>query len=177
MKEKTGKKLIKIWMKNLIFVLGPTNTGKTHYAIDKMLTHSCGIIGLPLRLLAREVYEKVVNKVGRLKVALITGEEQIMPATAKYFISTVEAMPIKKTFDFIAVDEIQLCNDFERGHVFTDRLLNSRGNLETMFLGSDSMEKICKSIFPNSTVLKKKEGQTFLFLEKKGCYPFLKGQL
>ena len=81
---------------NLIFVLGPTNTGKTHYAIDKMLTHSCGIIGLPLRLLAREVYEKVVDKVGKLKVSLITGEEQIMPATAKYFISTVEAMPIKK---------------------------------------------------------------------------------
>ncbi len=153
---------------NLIFVLGPTNTGKTHYAIDKMLTHSCGIIGLPLRLLAREVYEKVVDKVGKLKVSLITGEEQIMPATAKYFISTVEAMPIKKTFDFIAVDEIQLCNDFERGHVFTDRLLNFRGSLETMFLGSDSMEKICKSIFPNSTVLKKERRSNLSFFGKKG---------
>ena len=140
---------------NIVFVLGPTNTGKTYYAIEKMLTYSNGLIGLPLRLLAREVYDKVVKKVGKLKVSLITGEEQIMPATAKYFISTVEAMPIKKTFDFIAVDEIQLCNDFERGHIFTDRLLNSRGSLETMFLGSDSMEKICKSIFPNSTVLKK----------------------
>ena len=147
---------------NIVFVLGPTNTGKTYYAIEKMLTYSNGLIGLPLRLLAREVYDKVVNKVGKLKVSLITGEEQISPSTAKYFITTVEAMPIEKSFDFIAVDEIQLCNDFERGHVFTDRLLNLRGTLETLFLGSDSMEKILKSLFPKSTVLKKKEDQTYL---------------
>ena len=160
---------------NLTFVLGPTNTGKTYYAIEKMLTHSNGVIGLPLRLLAREVYEKVVNKVGKLKVALITGEEQITPTTAKYFITTVEAMPTEKSFDFMAVDEIQLCNDFERGHVFTDRLLNFRGKLETLFLGSDSMEKILKSIFPKSSVLKKKEDHAYTMLGKKGFYRFLKG--
>ncbi len=161
---------------NLTFVLGPTNTGKTYYAIEKMLTHSNGVIGLPLRLLAREVYEKVVNRVGKLKVALITGEEQITPKTAKYFITTVEAMPTEKSFDFMAVDEIQLCNDFERGHVFTDRLLNFRGKLETLFLGSDSMEKILKSIFPKIFCFKKKkEDHTYIMLEKKGFYRFLKG--
>ena len=153
---------------SLIFVLGPNNTGKTHYAIEKMLTYSNGVIGLPLRLLAREVYEKVVNKVGRLKVSLITGEEQISPSTAKYFITTVEAMPTEKTFDFIAVDEIQLCNDFERGHVFTDRLLNYRGKLETLFLGSDSMEMLLTSLFPKSTVLKKKRRSNLSFTGKKG---------
>ena len=103
---------------NLIFLLGPTNTGKTYYAIEKMLTFSNGIIGLPLRLLAREVYDRVAEKIGKLKVALITGEEQISPKTAKYFITTVEAMPSEKYFEFLAVDEIQLCNDFERGHIF-----------------------------------------------------------
>ncbi len=153
---------------NLTFVLGPTNTGKTYYAIEKMLTHSNGVIGLPLRLLAREVYEKVINRVGRLKVALITGEEQITPTTAKYFITTVEAMPAEKSFDFMAVDEIQLCNDFERGHVFTDRLLNFRGKLETLFLGADSMEKILKSIFPKSSVLKKNRRSHLFYVGKKG---------
>ena len=153
---------------NLVFVLGPTNTGKTYYAIEKMLTYSNGVIGLPLRLLAREVYEKVVNKVGKLKVALITGEEQISPTTAKYFITTVEAMPTEKSFDFVAVDEIQLCNDFERGHVFTDRLLNFRGSLETLFLGSDSMEKILKSMFPKSCILEKKRRSSLSFIGKKG---------
>ena len=155
---------------NLTFVLGPTNTGKTYYAIEKMLTHSNGVIGLPLRLLAREVYEKVVNRVGKLKAALITGEEQITPTTAKYFITTVEAMPAEKSFDFMAVDEIQLCNDFERGHVFTDRLLNFRGKLETLFLGSDSMEKILKSIFPKSSVLKKKKKITLILCWKKRAF-------
>ncbi|MDC3024620.1 helicase-related protein, partial [Alphaproteobacteria bacterium] len=153
---------------NIIFVLGPTNTGKTHYAIQKMLTYSNGVIGLPLRLLAREVYEKVVKKVGKLKVSLITGEEQISPSTAKYFITTVEAMPTKKSFDFIAVDEIQLCNDFERGHVFTDRLLNQRGKLETLFLGSDSMEMILLSLFPKCAVIKKKRRSNLYFAGKRG---------
>ena len=153
---------------NIVFVLGPTNTGKTYYAIEKMLTYSNGLIGLPLRLLAREVYDKVVKKVGKLKVSLITGEEQISPSTAKYFITTVEAMPIEKTFDFIAVDEIQLCSDFERGHVFTDRLLNLRGTLETLFLGSDSMEKMLKSLFPKSNFLKKKRRSNLSYLGKKG---------
>ena len=153
---------------NLIFLLGPTNTGKTYYAIQKMLTFSNGIIGLPLRLLAREVYEKVVKKVGRLKVALITGEEQISPVTARYYVTTVEAMPNDKNFDFLAVDEIQLCNDFERGHIFTDRLLNSRGSLETLFLGSDSMEKILKSIFQNPVILNKKRRSKLSYIGKKG---------
>ena len=103
-------------LENLTFLLGPTNTGKTYYAVEKMLTYSSGIIGLPLRLLAREVYDKVVKKIGKLKVALITGEEQILPFTAKYFITTVEAMPSDKYFEFLAVDEIQLCNDYERGN-------------------------------------------------------------
>ena len=142
---------------NLIFLLGPTNTGKTHYAIERMLAYNTGIIGLPLRLLAREVYDKVSKKVGKLKVALITGEEQIKPVTAKYFITTVEAMPEEKFFDFAAVDEIQLCTDLERGHVFTNRLLNLRGELETLFLGSDLMEKVLKSIFPQAIFLKKKK--------------------
>ncbi|MBV68810.1 MAG: hypothetical protein CMJ08_03300 [Pelagibacterales bacterium] len=153
---------------NLVFVLGPTNTGKTYYAIEKMLTYPNGVIGLPLRLLAREVYEKVVNKVGKLKVSLVTGEEQISPTTAKYFITTVEAMPTEKSFDFVAVDEIQLCNDFERGHVFTDRLLNFRGNIETLFLGSDSMENILKSMFPKSSILEKKRRSKLSFIGKKG---------
>ena len=153
---------------NLIFLLGPTNTGKTHYAIEKMLTYSSGIIGLPLRLLAREVYEKVTQKVGKLKVALITGEEKIIPLTAKYFITTVEAMPSNEYFDFLAVDEIQLCNDFERGHIFTDRLLNSRGILETLFLGSESMEKILKNIFSNPTIIKKQRRSKLSYIGKKG---------
>ncbi|MBF96133.1 MAG: hypothetical protein CMJ13_02760 [Pelagibacterales bacterium] len=152
---------------NLIFLLGPTNTGKTYYAIEKMLTFSNGIIGLPLRLLAREVYDRVAEKIGKLKVALITGEEQISPKTAKYFITTVEAMPSEKYFEFLAVDEIQLCNDFERGHIFTDRLLNSRGTLETLFLGSDSMEKIIKRIFLNPNILKKERRSNISFIGKK----------
>ena len=153
---------------NLVFLLGPTNTGKTHYAIEKMLTYSNGVIGLPLRLLAREVYDKVVSKVGKLKVALITGEEQVAPLTAKYFITTVEAMPTERSFDFLAVDEIQLCNDFERGHIFTDRLLYSRGDLETLFLGSETMEKIIKNIFSHSRIVKKQRRSTLSFIGKKG---------
>ena len=153
---------------NLVFLLAPTNTGKTHYAIEKMLTYSNGVIGLPLRLLAREVYEKIAEKVGKLKVALLTGEEQITPTTAKYFVTTVEAMPTEKYFDFLAVDEIQLCNDFERGHIFTDRLLNSRGKLETLFLGSETMEKIIKNIFSNPYILKKKRRSNLCFIGKKG---------
>ena len=153
---------------NLVFLLGPTNTGKTHYAIEKMLTFSNGVIGLPLRLLAREVYDKVASKVGKLKVALITGEEQITPLTAKYFVTTVESMPSERSFEFLAVDEIQLCNDFERGHIFTDRLLNSRGTLETLFLGSETMEKITKSIFSNSRIVKKQRRSTLSFIGKKG---------
>ena len=120
-------------------VLGPTNTGKTHYAIERMLGHRTGMIGLPLRLLAREVYDKVVAARGPGTVALVTGEERIVPPRAQYWICTVEAMPEGMGCDFVAIDEIQLCADPERGHVFTDRLLRMRGLHETLFLGSDTM--------------------------------------
>jgi ATP-dependent RNA helicase SUPV3L1/SUV3 len=120
-------------------VLGPTNTGKTHFAIERMLAHKSGMIGLPLRLLAREVYDKVARLKGAAQAALITGEEKIVPAGAKYFVCTVEAMPTGLGTAFLAVDEIQLCADPERGHVFTDRLLHARGEEETLFLGADTM--------------------------------------
>ena len=113
-------------MKNrIVALLGPTNTGKTHVAIDKMLTYESGIFGLPLRLLAREIYDKCLKRVGSDKVALITGEEKIIPSNAQYFICTVESMPIDKEVEFIAIDEIQMCADKERGHVFTCLLYTS----------------------------------------------------
>ena len=105
-------------------VLGPTNTGKTYLAIETMLSFESGMIGFPLRLLAREVYDKVIQKINPDKVALITGEEKIIPINAKYYLCTVESMPIDKNLEFVAVDEIQMCADHERGHIFTDRLLN-----------------------------------------------------
>ena len=113
--------------KKIVALLGPTNTGKTHLAIDKMLEYQSGIFGLPLRLLAREVYDKCVNKVGPEKVALITGEEKIVPSNADFFVCTVESMPKNKDVEFVAIDEIQMCNDKERGHIFTEKLLFSRG--------------------------------------------------
>ena len=134
---------------NIIALLGPTNTGKTHVAIEKMLEFETGIFGLPLRLLAREVYDKCANKVGVEKVALITGEEKIIPNTANYFICTVESMPKDKMVDFIAIDEIQMCADRERGHIFTERMLESRGTKLTMFLGSQVMAKIIKELVNN----------------------------
>ncbi len=126
----------------IIALLGPTNTGKTHVAIEKMLEHKSGIFGLPLRLLAREVYDKCVVKVGTEKVALITGEEKIIPGTAQYFVCTVESMPKDKIVDFVAIDEIQMCADRERGHIFTQRMLEARGEKLTMFLGSQIMANI-----------------------------------
>ena len=130
----------------IIALLGPTNTGKTHVAIEKMLEFNSGIFGLPLRLLAREVYDKCVEKVGLKEVALITGEEKIIPNSANYFICTVESMPKDKKVDFVAVDEIQMCADRERGHVFTEKLLNTRGEKLTMFLGSQVMAKIINEL-------------------------------
>ena len=127
-------------------VLGPTNTGKTHLAIETMLSFDSGMIGFPLRLLAREVYDKVVNKTNLDKVALITGEEKIIPPNAKYFLCTVESMPIDKHLDFVGVDEIQMCADHERGHVFTDRLLNMRGNQLTMLMGSNTIKSIISKL-------------------------------
>ena len=129
-------------------VLGPTNTGKTHYAIDRMLGYRTGIIGLPLRLLAREVYDKIVHARGPGVVALVTGEERIVPPRAAYWVCTVEAMPEGMGCDFVAVDEIQLCGDPERGHVFTDRLLRMRGTHETLFLGSDTMRQAIAALVP-----------------------------
>ena len=142
--------------KKIIALLGPTNTGKTHVAIEKMLEFKTGIFGLPLRLLAREVYDKCVDKVGVEKVALITGEEKIIPSTADYFICTVESMPKNKEVDFVAIDEIQMSADRERGHIFTERLLESRGKKLTMFLGSQVMESIISELV-DSVEFEKKE--------------------
>ena len=127
-------------------VLGPTNTGKTHLAIETMLSFDSGMIGFPLRLLAREVYDKVVKETNLDKVALITGEEKIIPSNAKYFLCTVESMPIDKYVDFVAIDEIQMCADHERGHIFTDRLLNMRGNKLTMLMGSSTIKDIISKL-------------------------------
>ena len=151
---------------NLIAVLGPTNTGKTHFAIERMLQFTSGIIGCPLRLLAREVYDKLVNKKGLLNVALITGEERIVPDTAKYFICTVEAMPRNLNVDFVAIDEIQLCSHNDRGHIFTDKILNHRGKQETMFLGSDSLEVLLKHIYPNIFIKKMKRFSSLQYIGK-----------
>lgn len=134
-------------------VLGPTNTGKTHYAIERMLSHKSGMIGLPLRLLAREVYNRVVEKVGPSAVALITGEEKIKPKGARYFVSTVEAMPRDLDLDFVAVDEIQLAADLDRGHVFTDRLLNQRGRGETLLIGAGTMQGAVQELLPGVKIL------------------------
>ena len=127
-------------------VLGPTNTGKTYLAIETMLSFDTGMIGFPLRLLAREVYDKIITKINKQHVALITGEEKIIPLTAKYFLCTVESMPIDKQVDFVGIDEIQMCFDHERGHIFTDRLLNLRGEKLTMFMGSNTMKNIIKNL-------------------------------
>ncbi len=130
----------------IVAVLGPTNTGKTFLAIETMLSFDSGMMGFPLRLLAREVYDKVVKKIDPSKVALITGEEKIIPSNAKYYLCTVESMPIDKNLDFVAVDEIQMCSDPERGHIFTDRLLNLRGEKTTMFMGSNSFKNIIEKL-------------------------------
>src|ERR1700754_3993519 len=137
-------------IRNVTAVLGPTNTGKTHLAIERMLGHESGMIGLPLRLLAREVYDKIKQRVGADKVALIAGEEKIKPDRARYWVSTVEAMPRDIDVDFLAIDEIQLCGDPERGHVFTDRLLHARGIEETMLLGSDTIRPLLRKLVPEA---------------------------
>jgi ATP-dependent RNA helicase SUPV3L1/SUV3 len=134
-------------------VLGPTNTGKTHLAIERMLGHDSGMIGLPLRLLAREVYNRVVEKAGHHNVALITGEEKIKPDRPRYWISTVEAMPRDLDLAFVAVDEIQLASDLDRGHVFTERLLNQRGREETLLIGSATMRPLIEALIPGVHVV------------------------
>jgi len=140
--EKLEVPLIEMSQNKITAVLGPTNTGKTFLAIETMLSFDSGMIGFPLRLLAREVYDKIIKKISLDKVALITGEEKIIPANAKYFLCTVESMPINKHLDFVGIDEIQMCADHERGHIFTDRLLNLRGEKLTMFMGSSTIKTI-----------------------------------
>ena len=133
----------------LVAVLGPTNTGKTHLAIDRMLGHRSGMIGFPLRLLARENYDRIAKLRGSRSVALITGEERILPPSPSYFVCTAESMPLDRQVDFLAVDEIQLCADPERGHVFTARLLHARGLAETMFLGADTIKPLMRQLIHN----------------------------
>src|SRR5271170_7984532 len=133
-------------------VLGPTNTGKTHLAIERMLGHQSGMIGFPLRLLARENYDRIVALKGARAVALITGEEKIVPPYAQWLVCTVESMPLDRPVDFLAVDEIQLCGDAERGHVFTDRLLHARGVFETMLLGSDTIRPLLRRLVPEAEI-------------------------
>jgi ATP-dependent RNA helicase SUPV3L1/SUV3 len=139
---------------NVTALLGPTNTGKTHRAIERMLAHRTGMIGLPLRLLAREVYDRITAAKGEHAVALVTGEEKRIPPAPRYFVCTVEAMPVDRPVAFLAVDEIQLCADRTRGHVFTDRLLHARGLLETWFLGSDTIAPLLERLIPSARVEK-----------------------
>ncbi|MDR6103685.1 ATP-dependent RNA helicase SUPV3L1/SUV3 [Agrobacterium larrymoorei] len=136
-------------------VLGPTNTGKTHYAIERMVAHGSGVIGLPLRLLAREVYTRLVEKVGANNVALITGEEKISPPRAKYSVCTVEAMPRETNAAFVAIDEVQLAGDLERGHIFTDRILHLRGKEETLLLGAGTMRPILEKLLPGIVMVQR----------------------
>ena len=134
--------------------LGPTNTGKTHRAVQRMLARKTGMIGLPLRLLAREVYDRVVARVGPEAVALVTGEERLVPHRPRYWVCTVESMPVSRPVDFLAVDEIQLCAHRERGHIFTERLLHARGLRDTWFMGSDSMGPAIEELLPTCEQLR-----------------------
>ena len=135
--------------------IGPTNTGKTHRAVERMLTHESGMMGLPLRLLAREIYDRVSARVGEGAVALVTGEEKRMPPRPRYFVCTVEAMPVKREVDFLAVDEIHLAAHVERGHVFTDRMLHWRGRVETWLLGADTIRPVLERLVPTAVIERK----------------------
>ncbi|MGQ4275054.1 helicase-related protein [Terrihabitans sp. B22-R8] len=148
-------------------VLGPTNTGKTHLAIERMVAQPSGVIGLPLRLLAREVYQRVVEKVGADKVALITGEEKIKPRNTRFWVSTIEAMPKDIDVDFVAIDEIQLAADLDRGHVFTDRILNMRGRQETLLLGAATMRPLIEHLLPGASILGRPRLSTLTFAGEK----------
>ncbi|HTH97432.1 MAG TPA: helicase-related protein [Stellaceae bacterium] len=144
-------------------VLGPTNTGKTHLAIERMLGHASGMIGFPLRLLARENYDRIVKLKGAASVALITGEERIVPAHPRWFVCTVESMPLERQVDFLAIDEVQLAGDPERGHVFTDRIRRARGASETMFLGSDTIRPLLKKLVPEAEVISRPRFSTLTY--------------
>ncbi|WP_291834243.1 helicase-related protein [Brevundimonas sp.] len=148
-------------------ILGPTNTGKTHLAVERMLGHASGMIGLPLRLLAREIYDRIVARRGAAAVALITGEEKIIPARPHYFVCTVEAMPLERTVEFLAVDEIQLVADPERGHVFTQRLLHARGREETIFLGAGTMAPLMRALVPDVEIVARDRLSTLSYAGSK----------
>ncbi|WP_417620515.1 helicase-related protein [Parasphingorhabdus sp.] len=148
---------------SLVAVLGPTNTGKTHLAIERMCAHSSGMIGFPLRLLAREVYERVVALKGANRVALVTGEEKIIPDQAQWFLCTAEAMPMNREFAFVAIDEAQLGIDPERGHIFTDRMLHARGRDETMILGSESLRSLIEALLPDAEIINRPRFSTLSY--------------
>lgn len=148
-------------------ILGPTNTGKTFFAMERMLAHSSGMIGFPLRLLARENYDRAVVQKGANKVALITGEEKIVPPGARYFLCTLEAMPMDHDVEFLAIDEVQMCADPDRGHVFTDRLLNARGHSETLFLGAESMKPMIRHLVPSAEFVTRPRMSTLTYAGSK----------
>ncbi|MEL7300219.1 MAG: helicase-related protein [Pseudomonadota bacterium] len=154
-------------MGRITAVLGPTNTGKTHYAIERMIAYPTGIIGLPLRLLAREVYDRIVKLRGPSVVALVTGEERIVPDRAAYWVCTVEAMPEGLGCDFVAIDEIQMCADLDRGHVFTDRLLHARGTHETLFMGADTMRSAISAMVPKAQFLSRERFSELTYTGEK----------
>ena len=148
-------------------ILGPTNTGKTFFAIERMLAHRSGMIGLPLRLLAREVYHKVVDRIGAQHVALVTGEERIVPAQARYWVCTVEAMPLDMPVECLAVDEIQVATDFDRGHVFTNRILHARGLHETLLLGAGTMAPVIRALLPDAEIIHRPRFSELLYAGSK----------
>ena len=150
---------------NITAVLGPTNTGKTYFAMERLLGHGSGMIGFPLRLLARENYDRAVAIKGPQQVALVTGEEKIIPHHAKYFFCTVESMPLTKLVDFIAIDEVQLCTNADRGHIFTDRLLRARGRSETMLMGSESVKTLLVKLIPNIKIVMRPRFSKLLYNE------------
>lgn len=153
--------------KTVTAVLGPTNTGKTHLAVERMLGHGSGMIGLPLRLLAREIYDRVRQRAGDAAVALVTGEEKIIPAQPRYWVCTVEAMPSDVEVPFLAIDEVQLCADFERGHIFTDRVLHRRGRDETMLLGAATMRPILERLLPGTSFVSRPRFSQLLYAGQK----------
>lgn len=148
-------------------VLGPTNTGKTHLAVERLCAHASGMMGFPLRLLAREVYDRVVAMKGAAQVALITGEERILPPDARYFLCTAESMPLERDVGFVALDEAQMGATDERGHIFTDRLLRARGRDETMILGSDSLRPLVARLVPEAEIIARPRFSTLSYMEPR----------
>src|SRR5258706_12406479 len=154
-------------MRPVTALLGPTNTGKTYLALERMLAHRTGMIGFPLRLLARENSDRVAAAKGKEAVALVTGEERIVPRHPRYFVCTVEAMPVDRRVDFLAVDEVQLAADRERGHVFTDRMLNARGQQETMLIGAETIRPLLRRLLPDAAFLSRPRLSTLRYSPPK----------